>query len=323
MFDFIKKRKVFFTISICIIVLGLLYAVIFGVKLDVSFKGGSILTYSTTAAGVTEDGLRNAVRDATGYECTVGTSQDFVTKAESYTLSIAAKDGITVEQQTALTERLNETYGADSFSLESSNNVNSTMGREFLLKCVIAAILALLVIILYVGIRFRKIGGLSAGIFAMIALFHDVTIVFISFVVLGFSLNANFIAVVLTILGYSLNGTIVIYDRIRENKLLYGKKMSFSEVTNRSINQSLRRTVNTSITTAISLIVMTIISYAFGLESIRSFSLPLLVGVICGCYTSLCIAGPLWTVWQEHRARVELTQAKPKARSASKKTDKK
>ncbi|MBQ3140662.1 MAG: protein translocase subunit SecF [Clostridia bacterium] len=315
MFDFVKKRKIFFTISLAIIVLGLLYTAIFGVSLDVSFKGGSILTYTTTAENVSDAVIKQTVKDTTGYDCTIGTSQDLVTGAESITISIAAKDGITMDQQSALTDALNAAFGADSFTLASSNNVNSTMGREFLFKCLIAALLALIVIIVYVGLRFKNIGGLSAGIFAMIALAHDVCLVFIGFVICGFSINANFIAVILTILGYSLNGTIVVYERIRENETLHGKKMSFAEITNQSINQSLRRTVNTSITTGISLVVMTVISYVFGVESIRSFSIPMLIGVVCGCYTSLCIAGPLWTCWQEYSAkRAPKSKAKPKSK---------
>lgn len=311
MFEFVKKRKIFFAISISVIVLGLIFTAIFGVGLDVSFKGGAILTYSSTAADASDADIKSIVKEVTGYDCTLGTSQDFATKVESITITVSSKDGLSVDQQSALTDKLNEKFGADTFTLASSTNVNSSMGREFLLKCLIAALFALIVIVIYVGIRFKNIGGLSAGVFALIALAHDVSIVFFSFVVLGFQINANFIAVILTILGYSLNGTIVVYDRIRENETLYGKKMSFAEIANNSINQSVRRTINTTFTTAVALIAMTVISYIFNLESIRTFSLPLLIGVICGCYTSLCIAGPLWVSWQESKSKRSVGKPQP------------
>lgn len=113
-------------------------------------------------------------------------------------------------------------------------------------------------------------------------------------------IDANFMAVILTILGYSINDTIVIYDRIRENKTLYKDKLSLAELTNLSTNQSLTRSINTSVTTIATMLVVTIVAMVYGVNSIISFSFPMMIGLISGTYSTICIAGPLW-VWLEEK----------------------
>lgn len=140
-----------------------------------------------------------------------------------------------------------------------------------------------------------------AGICAIIALFHDIIIVYGTFVVLGMEIDANFMAVILTILGYSVNDTIVIYDRIRENKSLYKNNLTLSQLTDLSTNQSLTRSINTSVTTIFAMICVTIVAMMRGVESIISFSLPMTVGLVVGTYSSLFLAAPLWVVLEEKR----------------------
>ena len=132
---------------------------------------------------------------------------------------------------------------------------------------------------------------------------HDVIMVYGTFVIFGIPINANFMAVVLTILGYSINDTIVVYDRIRENKKLVPKNTPVSELVNLSMNQSLTRSINTSITTISAMIVVSIVALVFNVESILSFSFPLIVGMIFGVYSTLFITGPLWVLWQEHKEK--------------------
>ena len=144
-------------------------------------------------------------------------------------------------------------------------------------------------------------GGLSAGVMALIALLHDVIMVYFCFIVFRMPLDSNFIAVVLMILGYSLNDTIVIYDRVRENQSLLGNKTTPAELFNISATQVLKRTICTSLTTLIAIACVLVVSLIFNLSSVVSFALPMMVGVIVGCYSSLCIAGPLWVIWQNHK----------------------
>lgn len=139
-------------------------------------------------------------------------------------------------------------------------------------------------LVIYIAIRFKNIGGWLAGVCAIAALLHDCIIVYGTFIICHMSINANFMAVVLTILGYSINNTIVIYDRIRENETLYRKSKSRNEIVNMSINQSLTRSINTSITTIVAMLAVTIVAAIYGVTSIISFSLPMMIGMIAGAY---------------------------------------
>ena len=137
----------------------------------------------------------------------------------------------------------------------------------------------------------------------ILALVNDVMVIFGTFVLLRAPLDGNFIAALLTILGYSVNDTVVIYDRIRENRKLLGKKVGFAELVNQSLNQSLKRTLMTSVTTVAALAVMCVVSVLYGLESIFTFAFPLMMGMISGVYTSLCISTSAWVLWNGRKAK--------------------
>ena len=156
--------------------------------------------------------------------------------------------------------------------------------------------------VLYVTIRFKKIGGLSAGVMALVALFHDVALIYFLYVIFRWPIDSNFIAVVLMILGYSLNDTIVIYDRVREQRKLMGRKVSIDAVFNVSSTKTMRRTIMTSVTTLAAILTVYVVASVFNIASVKGFALPMMIGVISGCYSSLCIAGPLWVVWRNHKA---------------------
>jgi preprotein translocase SecF subunit len=138
---------------------------------------------------------------------------------------------------------------------------------------------------------------------SIVALVHNCIVAFGVFVLLGFPLSEIFMAVILTIVAYSLNDTIVLYDRIRENKRLLPFKTPVGELVNRSINQSITRSINTSSTTALAMLVVTIMALIFNVQSIVTFAFPLTIGLLVGMYTSICIAGPLWVKWQQRQAR--------------------
>jgi len=167
------------------------------------------------------------------------------------------------------------------------------------LKILVAVVFALVLILLYIALRFKNIGGLTGGMMAVLALVNDLMVVFGTFVLLRTPLDGNFIAAMLTILGYSINDTVVVYDRIRENRALMGKKASFEELVNRSVNQSARRTLITTITTVMALGVLCIVAKLYGLDSIFTFAFPLMMGMISGVYTSLCVSTSAWMLWSE------------------------
>ena len=158
------------------------------------------------------------------------------------------------------------------------------------------------------GLRFRKIGGLSAGIMALLALLNDLLVAYFAFVIFRIPLDDNFVAVVLSILGYSLNDTIVIYDRIRENRRIMDKKTPIAEVVNVSLNQSFVRTMNTTICTFIAVATVAVLALATSMDSIVSFAVPMMFGVVSGFYTSTCLCSPIWVAWVEHKEKKEAAQ---------------
>lgn len=162
--------------------------------------------------------------------------------------------------------------------------------------------LSFIFIVVYVWIRFSTLSGLPAGVMALIALFHDVLICFFTFVIAGIPLNDAFVAVILTIIGYSINDTIVVYDRIRENRHTMPEG-DIIGLTNTSVSQVLARSLNTSLTTAICVLTILIASILYGINSIFDFALPMFFGLISGCYSSVCIASVLWAMWESKKAK--------------------
>ena len=299
--NFIGNRKKFYTFSCALIAVVLVFCGIFGVKMDVEFKGGSMITLAYEGDADLND-LKSAIGSELGKsDLTLQTGSD-ISGNQTLTVTLPGSDTLTTEQLDNLLASMNEQYPDNNFAQNEVSNVDATIGNEFLLKSVVALVAACVLILLYVAYRFRKIGGLKAGSTAIVALLHDMFVVFGVFVILRIPLNGNFIAALLTILGYSINDTVVIYDRIRENSALYGKKqMSLAELVNLSVNQSFARSLMTSITTCLALGVVCVISVIYRLDSIYSFAFPLLFGMVSGVYSTICIATPLWVDWKNKK----------------------
>ena len=302
--QFYEKRKIFFIISIAIILVGVIFNVMFGTQLDIQFTGGAVIKYSYTG-DINAADVENLVKDATGeaaVKVTVNSSIDNDNiDQKQVTLEFGGTDALDLEQQKSVLVKLNETYPDQTFELINSSSVNPSMGRTFFVKCLVAIGIAALLIIGYVSVRFKKIGGFSAGVMAIVALLHDVAAVYFVFVIFRIPLNDNFIAVVLTILGYSVNDTIVIYDRIRENRKVLGSKESLPYIMNLSLNQVFTRSVFTSLMTFTAITTVYVVGVIYNLPSITSFALPMMFGMVVGCYSSICIAGPLYVMWEERK----------------------
>lgn len=300
-FDFIGKRKLFFTISIVMVAFSILSTFIFGVDLDIQFKGGTIITYVYDGDLDCDSFVNDAKEILGGVGVKYTTGVDFSSGKSNIQLSLTSTSGLSSDKQFELTNALTEKYAENNIDLIESSDVSPSSGREFFLKCIVAVILSSIVLIIYIAVRFKKIGGWLAGICAIIALLHDCIIVYGTFIVCGMPINANFMAVVLTILGYSINNTIVIYDRIRENSKLYGKKKTREEKVNLSINQCLTRSINTSVTTVVAMLAVTVVAAVYGVTSIISFSLPVMIGMIAGTYSSVCLVSVLWSFFEEKK----------------------
>lgn len=301
--DFYKNKKIYFALSIAVLVIGLICTIVIGPKLDLQFAGGAMIRYAVDGE-VDSNEIASLVEEATGRTVSVTTNESLDGDGYQMTVSFAGNDSVSLEEQQQIAQELSDAYADRTFSVVESSSVDPTMGARFFQKCIVCMAITFVILLVYIALRFRKIGGLSAGVTAIIALLHDVLIVFFAFVIFGFSINDVFIAVVLTILGYSLNDTIVIYDRIRENRRLEPTKSVtvLPGIVNKSLNQTMTRSILTSLTTFMALLVIFIVAVIFGLTTVETFALPMMVGVVVGCYSSICIAAPLYTVWTVHRA---------------------
>lgn len=303
-FDFVGHRKIFFGISLTIIAIGIICNFIFGTQLDIQFKGGSIVKYSYTGT-VDETELKDTLQNATETQVSFAISKDLLGTdgQESYVISVqfAGNEVINADVQDTMTKALEEKFPDNNFAYLESNSVEASMGAKFLWKCLAAIAIAGVLMVLYVTIRFKKIGGLSAGVMALIALVHDVAMIYFMYVIFRMPIDSNFIAVVLMIIGYSLNDTIVIYDRVREEKKILGNTVNAAELFNISASGVMKRTICTSITTLAAIGTVYVVALVFNIPSVQSFALPMIIGVISGCFSSLCTAGELWVMWQNHK----------------------
>ncbi len=299
--DFAGHSKIFFGISIAIIVIGILCNIIFGTTLDIQFSGGASVKYSYTA-DISENDLTDFIQSHTDAKISTSYSTDMVgSTGHNVSVQFSGNNAIDTNIQTNLLDDLNKQYPDADFTILESGSIDASMGFNFLLKCLVAVAIASVLMVIYVTIRFKKIGGLSAGVTALVALFHDVAMIYFMYVIFRMPIDSNFIAVVLMIIGYSLNDTIVIYDRIREVRKNLGRKTDVGLVFNLSASKSLKRTIVTSVTTLSAIIIVYIVAIVFNISSVQAFALPMIIGIISGCYSSLCIAGPLWVLWQRKK----------------------
>ncbi len=304
----IEKKNIFLLISLTIIVLGLIFSFVSGVNLDIQFKGGSMLVYSYDGE-VDVNKLGDDLVKATGMKISpIQENKGEGSESGSITISFAEDSTLSVDKQIEIEKFFaeDENYKSMNFHREEEITVDPSIGGEYLRRGILALLLAAALIVIYVWYRFRVMEGPSAGIIALVALIHDVLIVFIAFVVLDIPINENFIAVILTIVGYSINDTIVIYDRIRENLNNNPENLSLPDLVNKSIHQSFARTLNTSITTFTAMLMTYVFAYIYGIKSVQNFALPMMIGIISGFYTSLFLTSPLWVTWKTRKVRAKL-----------------
>lgn len=300
-YDFCSKKRMILGIVIGVAAALLLGIIIRGVNLAIEFRGGTMLTYTYTG-DISTDSVQETVKSIVNTPVTARTGESLDSGSKQLTISFTSNEGLNVDRQVELTESLQAANPDNGLELFDSNDVSPSSGREFLLKCLVAIIFAAIVVVIYIAIRFRKIGGWSAGVCSVFALIHDLLVALAVTVLFGFEFNSNIVAVILTILGYSINNTIVIYDRIRENRSLM-PKASLNELINMGCSQSLTRSIRTSITTIGTMLVVTIVVLISGYTSLLSFSVPLMFGLISGAYSSLFVAPVTWSWWKNRAAK--------------------
>ena len=299
--DFMKTFKPAVIIYAAVLAVSIIITLFVGVKLDINFSGGTRISYSYEGE-ISTDKVTEAVKTVTSVPVTVSESTSIAGDTKTLTLSFAGKNSIDAEIQQKITSKLATDFKANAPSLYDSTSISATVASSFFIKTLVAVLLAAALVVVYVGIRFRKIGGVSAAITAFVALIIDVLVAFFTCTVFGLPIDSNFMAVVLTILGYSLNDTIVIYDRVRENKRLY-PNMKLSDNMDKSVSDTIVRNIVTTVTTVCAVLTIIVVSEIYGLTTLRSFAIPMAFGLVSGCFSSLFISGPLWVVYKEGKTK--------------------
>ena len=304
--DFIGKKAVFFTISGIIIAAGLIsmgvHSATEGKALNygLDFMGGT----STTADFGKDMTIEDIENDIVPYvEKVTGDSDVQATKVEGTTQVTIKTRTLSLDERQELEDTLAENCDVDASTI-TSQSISSTISGEMRSDALKAVIVSCIFMLLYIWFRFKDIRFAASAILALV---HDVLVVITVYALVRISVGSTFIACVLTIVGYSINDTIVIFDRIRENLALKTGKQTaeeLREVANKSLTQTVSRSINTSITTFI----MVVMLYILGVASIRDFSLPLMAGLVCGAYSSICIATELWYVMKVHFGKNKATK---------------
>lgn len=286
--NFVKKFPIFGAIAVAFCIVGLLSVALlpFGVNwfnLDIDFVGGTTMQYNIHKEldKAELDSIAATVQEITGVPVSSiqksgDTNEEVVIKTK--TLDTETRDKVFVALQGK--------YNLTETDILSVDNVDPVMGADIRDAAILSALLAVLLMLVYIAIRF----DFKSGIAAVIALIHDILVMLSFYVILQIPLNMNFIAAALTILGYSINATIVVFDRIRENRKLL-RKATFGDIVDTSIHQTFTRSVNTTITTLITIILVIIL----GVDSIRNFAIPITIGIVAGLYSSVCLSGPIWS----------------------------
>ena len=299
-FDYISKKAVFVGISVAMVAIGL---VSMGMN---KISTGDILNYSLdfkggTATNVTFETDLDIEEIETKvvpiFEEVIGGGGVVPQKVQGTNEVIFKTRTMTVEERTELSAALNTEFQVDEEKI-TTETISSAISDEMKTDAIIAVAIATVCMLIYVWFRFKDV---RFGASSVICLIHDVLVVIAFYALAKIAVGSTFIACVLTIVGYSINATIVVFDRIRENMAEMGRKDVLKDVVNLSINQSLGRSIFTSLTTFI----MVAVLYIFGVTSIREFALPLMIGIICGAYSSVCIAGSLWYIL---RCKFEITE---------------
>lgn len=283
MLKIIEKTKLWFALSIIVIVVGVGFTISRGLNFGIDFLGGTKVVIELG------EGFNKPEAD----EIVKGIVPDAVTnEANGTQYEIKAKD-LDSKKVSEVFKALQDKYNLEDDDLLSQNEIGASVGKELTRNSVVALLVACVAMLAYIAMRFE----MNYGIAAIIALVHDLFITISVFAIFNIPVNTPFIAAILTIVGYSINDTIVIFDRIRENSKNM-RRASATEVANKSLTQTMSRSINTTLTTLITIIAVNIF-----VPTVREFTFPLIIGIATGAYSSICIASPVWVILKDKRGK--------------------
>ncbi|HBT49531.1 MAG: Protein-export membrane protein SecF [Caldanaerobacter subterraneus] len=292
--DVIGKTKIWFAISGIIILIGVIAMLVDGFNWGIDFTGGTIMEFKIGKPFDTKD----IIKILNEYKVKDYQIQKVGTKGDHVSIKTSP---ISHETQLSIIKDIEKKYNLTEDDIIMSQQVGPSLGREIKLGMIGAVLLASIAMFVYLGFRFE----FTMSVAAVIGLLHDVLILISVYTIFNITMNAPFIAAVLTVFGYSVNDTVVIFDRIRDN-LKIMRRSDYAKIANDSVNQTLTRSINTTLTTLIMLILM----YFLGPKALKDFALPLLIGITSGTYSSIFISTPLW-VLIKNREKRRKTSNKP------------
>lgn len=294
MLNVMKSKWICLGISIAIIIAGIISFIIQdGFNLDIDFTGGTTLSINMEGKDINAEEVEALIKE------TLGFTASNVQKADgSLIINISTpKDinddvALSPDDRVKLFTAIQDKYELSDEALTDYDSIDATIGKELQSSALWCCILALICMLVYITLRFE----LGSGLAAVLSLAHNVFILLAIYAIFQLNINTTFIAAILTIVGYSINDTIVTFDRIREITLKT-KKTAFSVLVNKGVNETLIRSINTSVTTLLTIIIL----YVVGVQSVKEFALPIIVGIVVGTYSSIFIASPIWAMFKKER----------------------
>ncbi|PKM62386.1 MAG: protein translocase subunit SecF [Firmicutes bacterium HGW-Firmicutes-21] len=287
-FHFIRDKRFTLIIIAVALVVGFSSFIIRGFNIDIDFSGGTELQLNIGHEVADED--TNKINDIIAEHEKLGPKYVSSTKASTADKNVViirtGTADLNLEQQAALTAALEEAFPDANFSDIKYSSISPVIGDILRRTAVLSVTIAVILMLAYISIRFE----LNSGLAAIVCLTHDLFIMLTIYSLFQIPINSNIIAAFLTILGYSINATIVVFDRIRENKKKYGESKSFEDTVDVSVHQTFARSFNTTLTTLFTIGMI----YIFGVESIRNFALPLIIGIVAGLFSSVFLSGLMW-----------------------------
>jgi preprotein translocase SecF subunit len=274
MLKIMEKSKIWFSISLIIIVIGMGFLCFRGLNFGIDFIGGTEVSIQLNE-NINKDEVDAIVKN---YAPDASTNT-----ADNYEYEIKSAD-LDSDKVASIMTDLEDKYQLEDTALIEQNEIGASIGKELTRNSILALLVSFVVMLIYIAIRFE----FKFGVAALTATLHDILITVCVYAIFNIPVNTPFIAAILTIVGYSMNDTIVIFDRIRENVKKI-RRSSSSEVANTSLTETMTRSIYTSVSTLITIIAINIL-----VPSVREFTIPLIIGIITGAYSSICIASPVW-----------------------------
>lgn len=289
MLKIIEHAKIWITLSLIFIVVGLGFMFTRGLNFGIDFKGGTQVVFDFGK----EFDKQKADEIVKKYD------KDAITNTVNSTQYEIKSPNLPSKEVNEIYDQFKKDFKIGDKALVSQNEIGASVGKELTDKAIIAIGIAFVCMLIYIAIRFE----IRFGIAALVALIHDILVTLSFYAIFNITVNSPFIAAILTVVGYSINDTIVIFDRIRENSKIM-RRSSPTEIADKSLTQTMSRSINTTITTLITIVAVNIF-----VPTVREFSLPLIIGIATGAYSSIFIASPLWVALQKRRNNNKKTKA--------------